>query len=184
MPSESLARVRADFLRSVGRSSLRAVGLALLIGALTFVLGHQGAGFTITTGVAVAVLVAALSLIVTLIRTVASLDAQIRQQRRDIGVLNQKIGVHKAIAAWVSNCEQSLSDRGQGPPTEARLKQELDLLEANVINSVKNYEFYSPQLHDLVRSLAEGAPGDSVETRLNRLLVQLKRDLQAGSYLV
>lgn len=184
MRSEILVRVRKDFLTSLGVPTLKASAVAVLFGAVTYVLGHQSAGLTVATGIAVAVIVASVSLILMLARMVKQLDATTQTQRHDIEVLNQRIASHRAIAAWVENCENALNNAGRGSLSEAGTQQELDLLVANVINSIKNYSFYVPQMQDHIRSLAEGQPGEPVDQRLHALLGQLKRNLQAGAYLV
>lgn len=183
MSSEALRAVGRDYLQKVGRPTLKAVGLALTAGGITFVVAHQGWQASIEIGVLVAIVVAVVVLLSVLALAVGQLDRKRTEASRTVTVLNQKIGAHKAIAAWVKNCEMSLRDEAQKLSRDQLLVRELDLLTHNTLNSLA-YPFYSQGLLDHIRALAEGEAKQSVEDRLEALLAFLKKNLEAGAFLV
>jgi len=164
--SETLSQVREEFFRTVGPTTLRAIVLAGALGAVTLVVAHQGWEVPVETGVLLALLVAFTSFAGILIRAVGRLETRSKALQGSLEVLNQRLGAHFAIAAWVSNCEVSLDHpEGSGLTREQRVPQELELLEANSASSLK-YPFYSPDLTDRIHELATGDGQQSKEERL------------------
>jgi hypothetical protein len=183
MSSQALRQVARDYLRTVGKSTLKAVTLTGLTGVATFFVTHQGFEASLEVGVLVAALTAVATLIVLLALAVGRQDRRLAQLARDFEIVNQKIAAHKAIAAWVNNCETSLNDTAEQLSPDALALQALKSLKQNTLNSL-GYSFYGPDLSARIRSLAAGEPGQSVDSRLDDLLSFLKKDLEAGSFLV
>jgi len=130
---ETLGRVRKEFRRKVGLATLKAFGFAVVLGLITYFLGHQGAGFTVATGILVALVVACASFVWLLLLAVGDLELRYRKADETVRLMNQKIGAHRAIYGWVDGCESALADRGQALPMQDRVAQELMFLEANVV---------------------------------------------------
>ena len=141
-------------------ATLRAIVLALLSGAITYYVAHAHVGVTVAVGVLLAIVVAFASFVGVLVLAVGDLEARYRAGSETVTVLNQKIGAHRAIYAWVTGCETSLADPGMPVSAPGRAAQLLMYLEANVVNSHSPYAFYPSSHVDQVKAIASGQPDD------------------------
>jgi hypothetical protein len=183
--SETLQQVRTEFFQKAGPTALRAIAAALVLGAITFVVAHQGWKVTIESGVLLALVVAFATYVGILTLSVRRLESMSSELQHTVEIQNQRIGAHLSIAAWVNNCEVSLATEGYGGSGlthDQLVMQELASLETSAANSL-GYPFYSPALIDRIHELPSDDGGRSEQERLDELLAYLKKQLEAGAYL-
>ena len=117
--------------RRVGLSSLKAVAAAALLGLVTFLLGGKEASLSVEAAAIFASIVAVLTYFSLMALQVGSLELRLADVASCDRIKGERIGVHKAIYAWVTGCEMRLS-QVEG----AREDQELFWLVENVVNSL------------------------------------------------
>lgn len=175
-----VGKAAGDVRRRVGRSTIRAIAAGITLGIITAILGGQAAALSIEAATAYAAVVAVGTFGVALVLQVGALEVAKNQAADSDRIKAERIGVHKAIYAWVDACEIHLADDSH--PTSA--EQELEFLVANVKNSLAPYWFMPESHSELVQRIAYGDLARPADERLRDLIAHLKKQLAAGAFLV